>query len=129
MKNIGKIGLAVLVMGFLANLLFGGGGDKDVNIPALIENGALVIDVRTRGEFDSGHIEGAINIPYDVIARAIDQRTTDKTASIIVYCRSGNRSSHAKRSLIQTGYTNVVDAGSFGRMQKLSGKPAVKGGS
>jgi len=105
-------------MGILANLLFGGGGDKGVDIQELVENGALVVDVRTRGEFDAGHIEGAANIPYDIIANAIGQQASDKSKAIIVYCHSGSRSAHAKRSLIQAGYTNVVDAGSFSHIRK-----------
>ncbi len=118
MKAIAKLGLAVVIVGILANLLFGKSGDKDADIPALIKSGALLVDVRTAGEFSSGHFEGAVNIPYDIIARAIDQYTTDKSRVVIVYCRSGNRSAHAKQSLIQTGYTNVVDGGGLGQMEK-----------
>lgn len=118
MKAIGKMGLAVVVGFLLVNLLFGGKGDKDADIPKLLQEGALVVDTRTAGEFSNGHVQGAINIPYDIIARSIDQYETNKTQSIIVYCRSGSRSSHAKRYLIEAGYTNVVDAGSIGNMQK-----------
>lgn len=118
MKTIGKMGLAVVVGFLLINLLFGGKGDKNADIPQLLKEGALVVDTRTAGEFSNGHVQGAINIPYNIIARSIDQYETNKTQSIIVYCRSGSRSSHAKRYLIKAGYTNVVDAGSIGNMQK-----------
>lgn len=117
-KTLGKIGLAALVGFLLVNMLFGGNGDKGADIPSLLKKGALVVDTRTPGEYSNGHVKGAINIPYDIISRAIDQHETDKSKSIIVYCRSGNRSSHAKRYLIEAGYTNVVDAGSIGNMQK-----------
>ena len=120
MKTIGKIGLAVVVGFLLVNLLFGGGGDKQADIPKLLKEGALVVDTRTPGEFSNGHVKGAINIPYDIIARSIDQYETNKTQSIIVYCRSGSRSAYAKRYLIDAGYTNVVDGGSIGHMQKQS---------
>lgn len=117
-KIIGKIALATVV-GFLAvNLLFGGKGDKNADVPTLVKKGALIVDTRTAGEFNNGHVKGAVNIPYDMIANSIDQHETDKSKPIIVYCRSGNRSSHAKRSLISAGYTNVVDAGSIGNMQR-----------
>ncbi|VGO16191.1 Thiosulfate sulfurtransferase PspE [Pontiella desulfatans] len=119
MKTVAKYGMALVVMVLLANLLFGGGVDKDADIPTLVKNGALVIDTRTPGEFGSGHIEGAINIPYDIVARAIDQRITDKSKSIIVYCHSGARSGAAKEALANAGYTNVVNAGSLNRMRKL----------
>jgi len=114
-----KIGLAVLGMGILANLLFGGGPDKDVDIPELIQAEALVIDVRSAGEFAGGHIKGAINIPHNVIAQEIGNYESDKTKTIIVYCHSGARSAVAKQSLIQAGYTNVVNGGSLHRMQKI----------
>ncbi|MDF7824357.1 rhodanese-like domain-containing protein [Pontiellaceae bacterium B12227] len=122
MKTLGKIGLAVVVGFLFVNLLFGGKGDKGADIPKLLKEGALLIDTRTPGEFSNGHVQGAINIPYDIIARAIDQYETNKTQSIIVYCRSGSRSSYAKRYLIDAGYTNVVDAGSIGNMQKQARK-------
>lgn len=117
MKTVGKMLLAIVV-GFLAvNLLFGGKGDKHADIPTLVKDGALIVDTRTKGEFNNGHVMGAINIPYDIIANAIDQYEKDQSKPIIVYCRSGNRSSHAKRSLFEAGYTNVIDAGSIGNMQ------------
>lgn len=109
-------------MGILANLLFGGGADKDADVPALIKSGALVIDTRTAGEFAGGHIDGALNIPYDIIAGAIGQQKTDKSKAIIVYCHSGARSASAKRTLNKAGYTNVVNAGSLHRMRKLLAK-------
>jgi len=115
-----KIGLVVITMGILANLLFGGGADKDVDIPALIKDGALLIDVRTAQEFSAGHIEGAINIPYNVINRETGNHAKDK--SIIVYCHTGARSAAAKRSLIGAGYTTVVNGGSLHRMHKILGK-------
>ena len=117
-KTIGKIALATVV-GFLAvNLLFGGKGDKNADIPSLVKKGALIVDTRTAGEFANGHVKGAVNIPYDIIAGAIEQHETDPSEPIIVYCRSGNRSSHAKRALFEAGYTNVIDAGSIGNMQR-----------
>ncbi len=117
-KTLGKIVLATVV-GFLAlNLFFGGKGDKNADIPTLVKKGALIVDTRTAGEFNNGHVKGAINIPYDIIGDSIDQHETDPSKPIIVYCRSGNRSSHAKRSLIAIGYTNVIDAGSIGNMQR-----------
>ena len=117
-KTLGKIGLGVGIGFLLVNLLFGGSADKNANLPKLLREGALLIDTRTHGEFSNGHVKGAINIPYDLIAQSIDQHQTDPAKLIIVYCRSGNRSSHAKRYLIEAGYTNVVDAGSISHVQK-----------
>jgi phage shock protein E len=111
--------LVVLIMGFLANLLFGGGTSKTPDIPALIKEGAVVIDVRSAGEFSGGHIEGAINIPHTVIADKIAQHEIDKTKNIVVYCQSGARSSAAKKSLVSKGYTHVINGGGLGDMRKV----------
>jgi rhodanese-related sulfurtransferase len=116
MKRVINIGLAVIIMGILANLLFGGSADSEADIPALIKAGALVVDVRTAREFSGGHIEGAVNIPYNRIDREIGDQGKDKP--IIVYCHSGARSASAKRTLMQAGYTNVINGGSLHRMQK-----------
>ena len=108
-----------MVVGFLANHFSGGGGDQAIDLPALVQSGAFVVDVRTAGEFSGRHIENAINIPYDVIAGEIGKYKADKDDPVIVYCRSGSRSASAKRSLEAAGYTRVVNGGSFRRMSKL----------
>jgi phage shock protein E len=74
-----------------------------------------LVDVRTPGEFESGAIPGAINIPYTEIGAA--PPTDDRSARIIVYCRSGNRSGAAKSTLVQLGYTNVNDFGGIYRWE------------
>ena len=112
----------MITMGFLANLLFGGGANSDVDIPALIKAGAMVIDARSAGEFSGGHIEGAICIPHNVITEKIAQHEKDKGKTIIVYCHSGARSSAAKRSLEGAGYTHVINGGSLHHMRKILGK-------
>lgn len=81
----------------------------------------IVIDVRTAGEYAGGHIPGAINIPYDVIAERIAETTADTSASIVVYCRSGRRSGIALATLAQMGYTNVVNEGGYEAYKKRLG--------
>ena len=115
MKTGLKTGLAVVIMGILLSLLFGGGADKDADIAALVKNGALVIDTRTPREYKAGHIAGAVNIPYDVIEIGIGDHP--KQTPIIVYCQSGRRSSIAKKTLEQAGYTHVVNGGGLDRMR------------
>jgi len=70
-----------------------------------------LLDVRTQSEYDSGHIEGAALMPYDEIANRAQAELPDKSAVIIVYCRSGSRSSTAAATLAGMGYTNVYDMG------------------
>ncbi len=66
-----------------------------------------IVDVREVEEYESGHIKNSINIPLGSLT-TID---LDKSAKIIVYCRSGNRSKTAKEMLENFGYTNVYDMG------------------
>ena len=73
----------------------------------------LLIDVRTDEEFDSGHLQGAINIPYQIIDEHIADINSSKNQEIILYCRSGRRSEIAKTTLLELGYTNVTNAGGY----------------
>ncbi len=79
----------------------------------LVEDGAVLIDVRTIAEYSSGHLDDAINIPVEVIADQIESKVSDKDTKIVVYCRSGNRSATAGQTLIDMGYTNVYDLGAM----------------
>lgn len=73
----------------------------------------VLIDVRTAGEFAGGFIPTAMNIPVQVIAQNPPQVPHDSL--VVVYCRTGNRSSAAKRILQQQGFTQVVDFGGINR--------------
>lgn len=71
------------------------------------------IDVRTTEEFNAGHIEGAAHIPYEEIAARISEITTDKNATIHLYCRSGNRSGIAQQTLQAMGFKNAINEGGY----------------
>ena len=71
----------------------------------LIEESAVVIDVREADEYSTGHIDGSINIPVSNISSV----NYDKETVIIVYCASGMRSVNAAKELIDLGYTNVYN--------------------
>ena len=82
------------------------------SLPTLaLEEPDFWIDVRTPEEYSAGHAEGAINIPYQTISDVIIDVTQDKNSLIYVYCRSGNRSGRALKSLNEIGYDNVVNVG------------------
>ena len=71
----------------------------------------ILLDVRTDEEFAEKHIEGAVLIPdYEIGIRA-DTELPDKSALILVYCRSGRRSANAANKLVKIGYTNIYDFG------------------
>lgn len=87
----------------------------------LIAKGAVVLDVRTPGEFAEGHLPSATNIPVDQIGGRIADIDKlvggDKSKPIVAYCASGSRSASAKRTLEAAGYTNVVNGGGFDDLQ------------
>ena len=75
------------------------------------EDDYVILDARTQAEYDEGHIPGAILIPHDTVATAAEDALPDKGQLILVYCRSGNRSKQASQTLVDLGYTNVVEFG------------------
>ncbi len=83
---------------------------------------SLWIDVRTVEEYNAGHLEGAINIPYDEIEQKIQAVAADKTADIQLYCRSGRRSGIALETLRNLGYSNVTNAGAYEQLKQKQAK-------
>lgn len=71
----------------------------------------VILDVRTKKEFDDGHIRGAINIPVETIGSIPPAQLRDKKQMILVYCRSGRRSKIAAQKLGTIGYENVLEFG------------------
>ena len=75
------------------------------------EKDRIILDVRSREEYDQGHIPGAILIPDTEIAARAADLLPDKDQLILVYCRSGRRSKLAAQSLADLGYTNIREFG------------------
>jgi rhodanese-related sulfurtransferase len=71
----------------------------------------IILDVRTEEEYQEGHIDGAILIPDNEITETAESILTDKSATILVYCRSGRRSANASKELSELEYTNIYDFG------------------
>lgn len=71
------------------------------------------IDVRTPKEFNSGHLEGAQNVPLEQIAGQIASVVPNKDTPVMLYCRSGRRSELARKQLLQLGYTHVENKGGY----------------
>jgi len=76
------------------------------------------IDVRTPGEFQSGHIDVAENIEYQNVLAGVNRLSLEKDAEILLYCRSGRRASFAQSALQKAGYTNVQNLGSLEGAQR-----------
>jgi rhodanese-related sulfurtransferase len=115
---IGGVAIAALVA-VIVLITSGAGGADVATAPVKIGpaeyaaeyQGAdhLLIDVRTPEEFAAGYIDGAVNIPVDVIGQSLNRIPTDQP--VVLYCRSGNRSAQAAEILRQAGYTQVIDLG------------------
>jgi phage shock protein E len=80
-----------------------------------VEEGAVLVDVRTTAEFDEEHLDGARNIPLHEIGERANE--LDAGVPLVVYCRSGGRSATAARILTRIGF-DVVDGGGIGTMQE-----------
>ena len=72
---------------------------------------SILIDVRTDSEWNEGYIETAIHIPLDRILEEIESLMVSKEQMIYLYCRSGNRSGKAEKSLQRLGYANAKNIG------------------
>jgi phage shock protein E len=81
----------------------------------LIEQGALLLDVRSESEFRAGCLQGAINHPVHLLSAG--HTPEDKETPVIVYCVTGARSSMAKQMLLSAGFAQVHDLGSFQNIQ------------
>lgn len=75
------------------------------------DEGYILLDVRRADEFEAGHIPGAVNIPNEEIGTEEISSLPDKTQTIYIYCRSGNRSKQAAEKLLTLGYTNIIEFG------------------
>ena len=95
-------------MGFFSSLF---GTTDNTKLIAVIKEGAFLVDVRSPSEFASGSVKGAVNIPLDNLQQQITKFKGKQ--NIVVFCRSGNRSSMAKSILAQSGFKNVTDGGTW----------------
>lgn len=80
-----------------------------------LKQGAVVVDVRSQGEFASGHLPKAINIPVDEIENALPRRFANRGQVLLLHCQSGMRSGMAKRKLRALGYADAFNLGSYSR--------------
>jgi rhodanese-related sulfurtransferase len=87
-------------------------GIKTINYAQLVNDGAMILDVRTKGEYGSGHIKGSVNIPVDQLPKNL-QKFKDKKRPIITCCASGMRSASAKGILTSNGFSEVYNGGSW----------------
>jgi phage shock protein E len=100
------------MINFIKNIL---GFGTPVNFSELVKNGAMIIDVRTKDEYQGGHIKGSINIPLDTLSSNLSKIKKDKV--VITCCASGMRSASAKSILKSNGFPEVHNGGGWMRLQ------------
>ncbi|MDL2286907.1 rhodanese-like domain-containing protein [Desulfococcaceae bacterium OttesenSCG-928-F15] len=119
--------MIAMILGLLFFVLLGVGCSRKSDDPvaykkisaaeakAIMDSGEpyVLLDVRTKEEFQEGHIKGAVLIPYTEIKNRAVSELQDKDALILVYCRSGRRSAIAAKALLRMDYTRVYDFGSI----------------
>ncbi|MFI5152691.1 MAG: rhodanese-like domain-containing protein [Chitinophagales bacterium] len=93
--------------------IFGTGQKKDLK--QLVQNGAQIIDVRTVGEFNCGHIRGSVNIPLQDLSNNLSK--IKKNIPVITCCASGMRSASAKNVLKSKGFAQVYNGGGWTSLQ------------
>ncbi len=87
-------------------------GGESVNHKQLVAEGAIIIDVRSPSEFQSGHAKGAVNIPLDTLANNLTKIKGYKKP-LVLCCASGMRSGRAASLLKSKGLTDVYNAGAW----------------
>jgi rhodanese-related sulfurtransferase len=107
-KGLILIITAIVMFNLFSNLF---ATTEDDQLPELIKKGAFLVDVRTPAEFADSHVPGSINIPLDKISSQLDRFKGKE--NIVVFCRSGNRSSQAKSILERNGFKNVINGGTY----------------
>ena len=112
-----KLSFSLIILLMLSSCLFSKGeGYKRITMDEAAvlmqrEEGYILLDERTKAEYESGYIPGAINIPLGDIDERVVSSLPDKEQMILVYCRSGNRSRQASDKLAKLGYKNIIEIG------------------
>lgn len=99
----------------LKNLL--GFGPK-ADFENLLHEGAVILDVRTKAEYASGHVKGSLNIPLNNLSANLSKLKKDK--AVITCCASGMRSASAKSILKSNGFSEVHNGGSWMNLRKYN---------
>jgi len=102
-----KITLALLTLLTAVNLNAKNISQDELQTLMKSENKPLLIDVRTEGEYASGHVPNAINIPHKDLEQRLAELSGVKSSQVVLYCRSGTRAGIAKNILAKNGFTKL----------------------
>ena len=96
------------------------GFGPSVDYADLVKQGAIILDVRSKGEYSGGHIKGSINVSVDALSNNL-AKLKDKNKTILTCCASGMRSASAKSILKSKCYTNVYNGGGWSSLKNKIG--------
>lgn len=116
------IALTALIAAFGLTFALSGCTSQNVDMSTV----TAVIDVRTPGEYASGHLDGAVNIDWEGSDFAGQVAELDKNGVYVLYCRSGNRAGQALDAMTQMGFTHVTNAGGVDNASTLTGLAIVQ---
>jgi len=102
------------IMGFLSTILC---FPKTEDLKEAIISGSYLVDVRSHGEFSSGSVKGAVNIPLETLQSNL--KKCKGKCGVIVFCASGARSGRAKRLLESNGIENVMNGGPWTKVNNI----------
>jgi len=111
--------IIVLVLALAYMLMKRSGQISSKEAGEYLRNGAMLIDVRSMNEFESGHILKAYNMPLDRIDVLVPSAVRDKNKVLLLHCSTGVRSGMAKKKLEEMGYKNVFNLGGYERAGKI----------
>jgi len=86
----------------------------------LLAEGAIIVDVRSKEEFDADHLPQAVNLPLSEVKTGIGRIAPDKQRPVLLHCLSGGRSSIARGALKRMGYNKAYNLGSINRARRLT---------
>ena len=124
-KSLPKVLLYTLIAFFMFGIfktLFSQGDSEGLR--NALQKKAFLVDVRTPGEFASGSVPGAVNIPLDRVEQSLSRFKGHET--VVVFCRSGMRSSQALDILQRNGIKEVVNGGSWEKVRDAKASLATK---
>lgn len=104
-------------MGFFSALF---GKADNSRLTEALKQGAYLVDVRTPAEFSAGSVKGAVNIPLDKVSGQLSKFKGKEP--IVVFCRSGSRSSQAKSILELNGFQHVINGGTWQQVSQAAGQ-------
>ena len=117
------------VIAALVTLTLGSANASDASAGAAqvgpVGKPTLVVDVRTAEEFAAGHFPGAINIPHEDIIQGIEAHNVGKDQTVLLYCRSGNRSGQAEVRLQSAGFSGAKNVGGLNALLAATGRTAA----